>query len=147
MSVSTIRRYGAAALVIGALFCALLVATLIWDGQSGSEHQWFVLLIAVPVGIQLFLKRVQIAYHMRNHFLLWLVSASVFLAVALQLGQLSTRSGGSLGDQFRSSFFAWLEGRDLNSETVQHEPSSEGLLSPFPRKGIQPNFAKRVHVL
>lgn len=143
MSVSTIRRYGAAALVIGMLFCAFLVALFVlmlaWEGQSTAEHQWFVLLVAMPVCIQLYLKRSQILHHVRSHFVMWFLSVALCLVVALQLGQLSQQSGANLGDQFRDSFFSWIEGSNGSSATVKNLPSNESYLVPFPSKGFQPS--------
>jgi hypothetical protein len=120
MTVVTPNRQGKIALFFGVVFCAITVALTGYiftlGPQRSQDAQWFVLLVAFPVLIQLYLNRAVILNHIRDHWYLWAISTAVCLVVGLQLNFGQLNSTGTMADQLRTYFFSWVEGQPPSSE-------------------------------
>ncbi|MES0871903.1 hypothetical protein [Pseudovibrio sp. SCP19] len=120
MTVTTPNRQGKIAIFFGVVFCAITVVLTGYIFMLGphrsQDAQWFVLLVAFPVLIQLYLNRAVILNHFRTHWYLWAVSTAVCLVLGLQLNFAQLNSSSSMADQLRTYFFSWVEGQPPSSE-------------------------------
>lgn len=120
MTVTTPNPQGKIALFFGIVFCVLTVVLTGYiftlGPEASQDAQWFLLLVAFPAVIQLYLKRAVILSHFREHWYLWAVTTAASMVVGLQLNYAQLNSSGSMAEELRTYFFSWVEGQPANSE-------------------------------
>ncbi|KZL20800.1 hypothetical protein PsAD2_01289 [Pseudovibrio axinellae] len=121
MTVMTPNRQGKIAIFFGVLFCAVTVALTGYIFATGGspasqDPQWFVLLVAFPVLIQLYLDRAVIFSQLRDHWYLWAITTVIFVVVSLQFNLAEDKSSVGVTDKLRSYFFSLVEGQPPSSE-------------------------------
>ncbi|WP_143521588.1 hypothetical protein [Pseudovibrio sp. Tun.PSC04-5.I4] len=94
--------------------------------QSTQDRQWFLVLVALPVAIQLFLKRAVILNHLRLHWYIWAISMAVCLVAAVQLSNAQLHSSSSMADMLRTYFFSWVGGEPPSSRFAEYPRTFDG---------------------
>lgn len=130
MNVTAPNRQGKIAVFIGLVFCAITVVLTGYlfslGAESTQDRQWFLLLVALPVIIQLYLNRAVIRNHLRLHWYVWAISLAVFLVAAVQLSNAQLRSSSNMSDMLRTYFFSWVDGEPPSSEFAEYPVAFEG---------------------